>query len=45
MGARGIQLAQPVSDVLAFATALPVIVNFIRKLPEDERETVCIDKV
>ena len=35
MGARGIQLAQPVSDVLAFATALPVIVNFIRKLPED----------
>ena len=45
MGARGIQLAQPVSDVLSFATALPVIVNFIRKLPEDERETVCIDKV
>ena len=45
MGARGIQLAQPVADVLAFATALPVIVNFIRKLPEDERETVCIDKV
>lgn len=45
IGARGIQLAQPVSDVLAFATALPVIVNFIRKLPEDERETVCIDKV
>ena len=44
-GARGIQLAQPVSDVLSFATALPVIVNFIRKLPEDERETVCIDKV
>ena len=36
MGARGIQLAQPVSDVLSFATALPVIVNFIRKLPEDE---------
>ena len=35
MGARGIQLAQPVSDVLSFATALPVIVNFIRKLPED----------
>ena len=45
MGARGIQLAQPLSDVLSFATALPVIVNFIRKLPEDERETVCIDKV
>ncbi|MDY5807977.1 MAG: MATE family efflux transporter [Lachnospira sp.] len=45
MGARGIQLAQPVSDVLSFATTLPVIVNFIRKLPEDERETVCIDKV
>ena len=35
MGARGIQLAQPVADVLAFATALPVIVNFIRKQPED----------
>ena len=35
MGARGIQLAQPLSDVLSFATALPVIVNFIRKLPED----------
>ena len=35
IGARGIQLAQPVSDVLSFATALPVIVNFIRKLPED----------
>ena len=40
MGARGIQLAQPVADVLAFATALPVIVNFIRKLPEDRVERV-----
>ena len=35
MIARGIQLAQPVSDVLSFATAITVIVNFIRKLPED----------
>ena len=34
-GPAGIQLAQPVADVLAFMTALPVIVNFLRKLPED----------
>ncbi len=40
MGEMGIQLAQPVADVLAFATALPVIVNFIRKLPEDRVERV-----
>ena len=34
-GPAGIQLAQPVADVLAFMTALPVIANFLRKLPED----------
>ena len=35
MGARGIQLAQPVADVLSFITALPIIVNFLHRLPPD----------
>lgn len=36
MGATGIQLAQPVADVLSFVTALPVTLAFLRKLPADE---------
>lgn len=35
IGATGIQLAQPMADILSFATALPVIVHFLKKLPED----------
>lgn len=36
MGLTGIQLAQPAADVLSFATAIPFIMGFMRKLPEDE---------
>lgn len=35
LGPLGIQLAQPVADVLSFITALPVIVNFLHRLPPD----------
>jgi putative MATE family efflux protein len=36
LGAFGIQIAQPVADILSFSTALPVIVHFLKKLPADE---------
>lgn len=35
LGPLGIQLAQPVADVLSFITALPIIVNFLHHLPPD----------
>lgn len=35
LGALGIQLAQPISDVLSFFVAVPVIMNFLNKLPQD----------
>ena len=35
LGPLGIQLAQPVADVLSFITALPIIVNFLHRLPPD----------
>lgn len=35
LGPLGIQLAQPVADVLSFITALPIIVNFLNHLPPD----------
>jgi len=34
-GALGIQIAQPVSDIFSFFTALPVILTFLRRLPQD----------
>jgi putative MATE family efflux protein len=36
LGAFGIQIAQPVADILSFSTALPIIVHFLKKLPADE---------
>ena len=35
MGFLGIQLAQPVADVLAFATVIPFMIIFFKKLPKD----------
>lgn len=34
-GLKGIQIAQPVADLMAFFTALPFIIVFLKKLPED----------
>lgn len=36
LGGLGIQLAQPVADALTFVTSLPIIWNFMRKLPDME---------
>ena len=36
LGLTGIELAQPVADVLSFMTAIPFIMNFFRKLPADQ---------
>jgi putative MATE family efflux protein len=36
LGAFGIQIAQPVADILSFSTALPVILHFLKKLPNEE---------
>lgn len=34
-GLTGIEIAQPIADVLSFLTAVPFILSFLRKLPED----------
>lgn len=34
-GLTGVQIAQPVADVLAFLTSIPFMVRFIKNLPED----------
>ncbi len=39
LGALGIQLSQPISDILSFFVAAPVIINFLKKLPEDTFDT------
>ncbi len=36
LGALGIQLSQPISDVLSFFVAAPVIIHFLNKLPQDK---------
>lgn len=38
LGALGIQIAQPVADVLSFVTALPIIVSFLLHLPHDRED-------
>ena len=35
-GLIGIQTAQPIADVLAFMTALPMVISFFKRLPKDE---------
>lgn len=35
-GLTGIQVAQPIADVLAFSVALPMVIAYIRRLPKDE---------
>ncbi len=35
-GKLGIQIAQPMSDILSFITALPIIIFFLRRLPQDK---------
>lgn len=34
-GLIGIQIAQPIADVLAFVTALPMVLSFFKRLPKD----------
>lgn len=36
MGLTGVQISQPVADVLTFAIAVPFTVSFFKKLPKDE---------
>lgn len=36
MGVLGIQLAQPVADVLSFVTVIPFMVAFFKRMPEDK---------
>jgi len=35
LGELGIQLSQPIADVLSFFVAAPVIIRFLKKLPDD----------
>ena len=35
-GLTGIQIAQPIADVLSFVVALPLCISFLKKLPEDQ---------
>lgn len=36
-GILGVQLAQPIADVLSFIITLPMAITFLRKLPEDQK--------
>ncbi len=38
MGIRGVELAQPLSDVLTFCIAIVFFVHFVRDLGRKERE-------
>ena len=38
IGLRGIQLAQPIADVLASLVTIPFIIQFFSKLPNDVKE-------
>lgn len=38
-GLFGIQIAQPVADVVAFFVTLPLVVKFLRNLPEDDNKS------
>lgn len=35
-GPTGVQIAQPIADVVTFVTAIPFAANFVLKLPKDE---------
>jgi len=35
LGLRGVQIAQPVADVLSFLTSIPFVVSFIKRMPPD----------
>ncbi|MBQ9700741.1 MAG: MATE family efflux transporter [Lachnospiraceae bacterium] len=35
-GLIGVQIAQPVADILSFITAAPLVIGFLKSLPEDE---------
>ncbi len=37
-GLLGVQIAQSVADVLAFFITLPLVIGFLRKLPNDEKQ-------
>lgn len=38
IGIRGVQISQPLADLLAFITIIPIAADFLRKLPEDGAE-------
>lgn len=35
MGLKGVQIAQPVADVLSFLTSIPFVIAFLKKMPAD----------
>lgn len=37
MNLTGIQVAQPIADVITFAVSVPMVLRFLRQLPEDVR--------
>lgn len=39
LGLTGIEIAQPVSDVLAFVVSVPFVISFLKKLKQLEEET------
>lgn len=43
LGLTGIEIAQPVADVIAFVITLPFIIIFFKNLPEDEVDEVYVN--
>ena len=37
-GLWGVQLAQPIADVLTFVTVLPMVISFLKRLPDSDGE-------
>lgn len=44
IGIRGIQLSQPIADVLATITTIPFIIHFFRNLPKEDGEIAIKDE-
>ena len=38
IGLRGVQIAQPLADVLTFITSVPFLLRFFSQLPRQDRE-------
>lgn len=41
-GLLGIQISQPIADVLSFITAIPIIISFFKGLPQDKCEKTAV---